>query len=81
MFLPDHGPLRETVIPENTDISSNNNTESIDSVLIYLHISGKKYRIFSRKTDTATNITLHKMTERIQNNTILEVTDDKGVIH
>ena len=37
--------------------------------------------MFSGKTDTAPNITIHKMTEMIESTTILEVNDDKGVIH
>ena len=43
-FLVDDGHLHVTVIPENTDIISNHTPESIDSVLPYLHISGKNIR-------------------------------------
>ena len=47
---------------------------------IGLHTGDEKFRIHSRKTETATNITIHKMAESIESNTILENTDDEGVI-
>ena len=33
------------------------------------------------KTETAENITIYKMTERLEPNNILDVTDDEGAIH
>ena len=33
------------------------------------------------KTETDTNITIHKMTERIESNKVLEIKDDKRSIH
>ena len=36
---------------------------------------GAKYKIYPRKK-TATNITMNKMTERLEYNTLLECTDD-----
>ena len=35
----------------------------------------------NNKTETATNITIQKITEIVEYNTILEVTDDYGSIH
>ena len=51
----------DTIISDNTDIIINNVPEIRDSVLSYLHIGGVKYSIYSSKTETATNITIHKM--------------------
>ena len=45
-FIPHDGNLRETIIPENTYISSNRITKIRDSVLYYLLISGTKYSIY-----------------------------------
>ena len=73
--------LCDTIIAGNTDLTSNNIPEYRYSVLPSLHISGAKYRIFSGKADNAKNITIQKIMERIGSNNILEVTDDKGVIH
>ena len=81
MFLPDEGHMCDTIIAENKDLRRNKISESIDSVLSSLHIGGSKYRIYSSKTETATNITIHKMTEMIESNAILEVTDDEGAIN
>ena len=50
IFLPDEGRLCDTIIADNTDLTSNNHIESIDSVLSSLHFSGAKYRIYSIKT-------------------------------
>ena len=69
----------DTVISESIYLSSNTIPESRDSVLSSIRIYGKKYRIQSSKTDTATNVNNHKMTEIIESNTILGVIDDKGV--
>ena len=80
-FLPDNGHLRENFIPDNIDISSNKIPKSIDSVLPSLLIAGKKYRIWLGRTYTTTNITIQKITERIESTTNLEVTDNKGVIN
>ena len=81
MFLPDEGHMCDTIIAENKDLRRNKISESIDSVLSSLHIGGSKYRIYSSKTETATNISIYKMNERIESNTIFEVTYDKGEIH
>ena len=40
-----------------------------------------KYRIYSGETDAARNITIHKITKRIESNTVLDVTDDKVLTH
>ena len=80
-FLPYYGHLWYTVVPENTYLSSNNIPESIYSVLPFLRIAGKKYRILSSKIDTATEITIHRMNERVKSTKILQVTDYNGVIH
>ena len=74
-------PLCYTTISDNTYTSSNKIIEMRYLFLSYLHISGKKYRIHSGKEWTATNITIHKMTESIEYNTVLEFTDNKIVIH
>ena len=47
------------------------------SALPSIQICCKKYRIYSRKEYTATNITIQKITERVEYNIILEVTDNK----
>ena len=80
-FCPYDGHLCDTSIPENTYISSNEIIEIRYFFLSSLHISGTKYRIHSGKKQTATNITIHKITESIEYNKILDFTDDKGVIH
>ena len=72
--------MNDTVIHENKYLRNKNIPESRDSVIPSLHIDGTKYRIFSIKIDAAKNITIHEMTKSIDSNTILEVTDDKGVI-
>ena len=79
-IIPDDVNLWYTVISENTDLSSNNITESKDLVLSSLHISGPRYRIYSSKSNTSTNDTINKMTESIKSNTILKVNHNKGVI-
>ena len=72
---------KTTTLVMTTDFSSKNVPESRDLVISYLHMSSEKCRIYSRKTETATNITIKKMTESLDYNTILEVTDDEGEIH
>ena len=62
-------------------LGSNNIPEIKYLVLSSPHICATKYRICSGKTDTAKNITIHKMTERVKSTIILYLTDDKGVIH
>ena len=81
IFLTDDRHLHETAILDNIDLGSNNITEIIDSSLPSYHISGEKYRIYPGKTDTTTNINITKISVRIESTTILEVTDDKGVIN
>ena len=71
MFLPYDRNLCDTIVSENTDLKSNNFPESIDSFIYSLHIGGTKYRIYSRKIETSTNTTIHKITERLDSNTIL----------
>ena len=71
MFLPDDWNLGHTVIDENTDRSSNTIPESMYSVLSSLYIGDTKYGIHLRKTYGSTNITIHKMTERIESTKIL----------
>ena len=71
----------DTIISYNTDGRINSVPESRYSVLSYIHISGAKYRIESRKIETATNITIHRMTERIESNKMSGSTDDEGEIH
>ena len=48
-------------------------------------IAGKtgdaKYRIYSSKTENTTNITIHKTTEGLKSNKILEGSDDEGEIN
>ena len=79
--LPYSGYVGDTVAAENTYLSTNNIPEIKYLVLFSLNIGGSKYRICSRKTDTATNITIHKMTERIDSENVLDVTDCKITIH
>ena len=76
MFLPDASNLCDTVVAEKTDLSRNNIPEIIYLILYSLHIGDSKYRIHSSKTETATNIIIHKMTKNIESNTILEGIDD-----
>ena len=59
--LPDYGHVCDTVIPYNTDIIMNNSHESRYFFLYSLHNSGTKYRIYSIRTETSTNITIHKI--------------------
>ena len=68
----------DTIIAQNTYLRINKILESTYSILSSLHICGSKYRIYSRKTETATNINIHRTTESMDSNTILEGTDDKG---
>ena len=65
-FIPDYGNLWDTVIHENTDISSNRIPEIRNSVLSYLHSAGTKHRIYSSKTYTTKNVTIQKITESIK---------------
>ena len=81
MFQPDDRHSHETDILDNIDLGSNNINEIIDSSLPSYYIYGEKYRIYQGKTDTTTNINIHKISVRIKSTTILEVNDDKGVIH
>ena len=81
MSLPDDGNLCDTTIADNTDLGRNNIPGIMDSVLSSLHIGDEKYRIYSNKTEAATNITIHKITERIDSNIIFEVAGDKEAIH
>ena len=71
MFLPDDDNFFDTIIANNIYLSSNNIPEIVYSILSYLHISGAKYRIYSIKKSTATNITIRKMTEMIESNIIV----------
>ena len=66
-----------TGTPKKLSVRSNIITTSIYLVLLSLHIVGTKYRMQSSKRDTATSIKIHKRTEIIESNKILEVTDDK----
>ena len=78
MVLLDDKHSCGTIIAENIYLSSNNDMESRDPVLSYLHNGGVKYRIYSSKIGAATNINIKKMTEMIESNTTLEVSDDAG---
>ena len=49
-ILPDDGHLGDTVIPENTDLSSNKIPEIRYLLLSSINIYGAKYRIYSSKT-------------------------------
>ena len=69
------------IIAGNKDIISNNITEITYSVLSYLHIDGAKYRIYSRKTQSSTNLTIRKKIKRIEYNAMFEGADDEGEIH
>ena len=53
----------------------------LSSLHIGLHNGDTKYSIYLIKRETTTNITIHKMTEIIESNNILEDTDDEGEIH
>ena len=79
-FLSDDKHLCDTIISVRPDLSSNKFLESMDSFLSSLQIAGEKYRIYLSNTDTTPNITIQKVNERNECNTILEVTDDKVVI-
>ena len=81
MFLAGYGNLCDTIIAANIYLVRNNILQSIFLILSYLRIGGAKYRIYSQKTETATNITVHKITERLEYNTILEGNSDEGKIH
>ena len=73
---------KTTTVVMTKDISRNRILESRDCFLSYiqigLHTSDEKYRIHSNKTETATDITIHKMSERLESNNILEGIDDEG---
>ena len=73
--------MHETVIPENADIGRNNiyQNQALNPALP-LHVLYKRKDLFRQK-NAATNITIQKITERFKSTSILEVTDDKGVIH
>ena len=79
------GHLGDTISSGNTDLRVNIIMESRDLVLSYLHIclhtSNAKYIIQPSKTETSKNITLHKITERIESCKILEVPDYEVSIH
>ena len=81
MILLDDIHVDEAVTPKNTPPISNNITESRYLVLSSLHIDDPKYRIFLSKTAITTNVTIQKMTWNIDYSKIVEVPDDKGVIH
>ena len=85
MFLLCGGHLGDTIVDGNTDLSGNIILKSGYLVLSYLyfglHNGYAKYSIWPSKTETVTNITLHKITERIESCKILEFTDDEGSIH
>ena len=81
MFLPDYSNLCDTINADKTHLSSNKISESIFSVLSSIHIVSAKCRIKLIKTYTATNITIHKITQGIESTTNLEDNDNKGVIH
>ena len=85
MILLDDKDFGGTIIARNVDIRGNILTEIRELVLpsqqIDTHVGDKKIRIYSRKTEMATNITINKMTENIESNTILEFTDAEGEIH
>ena len=55
MFLTDYGNLSDTIITEKTDLNSNNSLEITYLILSSLYIGSAKYRIYSGKTETATN--------------------------
>ena len=71
---------KTTTLVVTTYFSSNKIMESIYYILSSLNIGGAKYRIYSIKTETATNITIRKITEIIESNKILEVNDYEGEI-
>ena len=73
MFLTDQGRVCDTVISDNIDLSGNNTLKSTYIILYSLHIGGAKYRIYLSKTETATNITIQKMTKRVESNTIFRL--------
>ena len=85
MILLDDKDFGGTIIARNVDIRGNILTEIRELVLpsqqIDTHVGDKKIRIYSRKTEMATNITINRMTENIESNTILEFTDAEGEIH
>ena len=69
---------KTTTLVVTTDFSSNNIMESTYSILSSLHIGVVKYRIYSIKTETATNITIHKMTDIIESNAIWDINYYEG---
>ena len=85
MILLDDKDFGGTIIARNVDIRGNIMTEIrelfLPSQQIDTHVGDKKIRIYSRKTEMATNITINRMTENIESNTILEFTDAEGEIH
>ena len=81
MSLIDDGHFCDTIINENKDLSTNDITESRYQFISSLHVGDAKYRIKSSKTEHATNITIHKMTEMIESNKTFEVTGDELSIH
>ena len=76
--------MGDTIIAENTDLRGNIIIESRCSVIFSLHIvihnGDAKYRI-QQKKQTVVNITINKITERIESHKSLKVTDDEGIIH
>ena len=81
IFLQDEGHICDIVIADNRELRSNKTSERKGSVLSSLHIGDKKYRLYSSKTETAKNITIQKMNERIESNSIFEVIYDEEAIH
>ena len=66
-FIPYYGHLWDIVIPDNRDIISNNIIERTFLSPYFWY----KIQDIIRKTDIATNVIIHKMTESINFNTIL----------
>ena len=65
MFHRDDCHLCDTVIADSIDVISNTIPEIRDPVLSSIHIGGEKYSIYSSKTETSTDITMHKINEII----------------
>ena len=84
MILLDDENWGNTTISRNTYLIRNSTLEVRDLIISSLHIGihtdDKKYRFKSSKIEAVTNINIHKITERIESYTILEVTDDEGSI-
>ena len=76
--------LGDTIFAGNKYLSGNIIMKNRDLVLSYLHLGlhngDAKYRINSSKTETVTNITIHKINERIEYYRFMEITDYEGVI-